>query len=197
MKEQLLKTDNQPDKPTLLLVDDDPLIAESLGFLLRKHYHVMIADSRSRAIEQLAAEGRHPDIALIDLGLPPTPHKPDEGFELVRELIAQPGDMKILVLSGQDNDVNIQHALRLGAVDFIAKPADPELLMTRLQHHLRLREIEQQNEAQSDSSIVGESASMNAILQQIEQLLTPYPIQHAGCTFIAGIPDHVIHVRFQ
>ncbi len=176
MKETLLKTELQPDKPTLLLVDDDPLIAESLGFLLRKHYQVIVADSRSKALELLSAAEPSPDIALIDLGLPPTPHKPDEGFELVRELVAQPGDMKILVLSGQDNDVNIQHALRLGAVDFIAKPAEPELLVARLQHHLRLREIEQQNAAQSDSLIIGESASVSAILQQIEQFAdSPFP----------------------
>lgn len=181
MKEQLLKTEIQPDKPTLLLVDDDPLIAESLGFLLRKTYQVMVADSRSKAFELLSTVGRHPDIALIDLGLPPTPHKPDEGFELVRELIAQPGDMKILVLSGQDNDVNIQHALRLGAVDFIAKPADPELLLTRLQHHLRLREIEQQKGEWSDSLIIGESASVGAILQQIEQFAdSPFPVLIQG-----------------
>ena len=181
MKEQLLKTDIQPDKPTLLLVDDDPLIAESLGFLLRKTYQVIVADSRSKAFELLSSEDRHPDIALIDLGLPPTPHKPDEGFELVRELIAQPGDMKILVLSGQDNDVNIQHALRLGAVDFIAKPADPELLLTRLQHHLRLREIEQQKGEQSDSLIVGESASVSVMLQQIEQFAdSPFPVLIQG-----------------
>ena len=181
MKEQLLKTELQPDKPTLLLVDDDPLIAESLGFLLRKYFQVMVADSRSKAFELLSTVDSHPDIALIDLGLPPTPHKPDEGFELVRELIAQPGDMKILVLSGQDNDVNIQHALRLGAVDFIAKPADPELLLTRLQHHLRLREIEQQKEERSDSLIIGESASVSAILQQIEQFAdSPFPVLIQG-----------------
>jgi DNA-binding NtrC family response regulator len=181
MKEQLLKTDIQPDKPVLLLVDDDPLIAESLGFLLRKHYEVIIADSRIKAIESLASKQQQPDIALIDLGLPPTPHKPDEGFDLVRELIAQPGDMKILVLSGQDNDVNIQHALRLGAVDFIAKPADPELLLTRLQHHLRLREIEQQREEQSETQVIGESAPVKAILQQIEQFAdSPFPVLIQG-----------------
>lgn len=181
MKEQLLNTDIQPDKPVLLLVDDDPLIVESLGFLLRKHYQVIIADSRSKATALLAAQKHQPDIALIDLGLPPTPHKPDEGFDLVRELIAQPGDMKILVLSGQDNDVNIQHALRLGAVDFIAKPAEPELLLTRLQHHLRLREIERQREAFSENLIIGESAPIKAILQQIEQFAdSPFPVLIQG-----------------
>ena len=61
----------------------------------------------------------------------------------------------MLVLSGQDNDVNIQHALTIGAVDFIAKPADPELLLTRLRHHQRLNEIDQQREQENPISIIG------------------------------------------
>ena len=166
---------------TLLLVDDDPLIVESLGFLLRKHYQVVIADSRAKATKLLAAMDDRPAIALIDLGLPPYPHKPDEGFALVRELLAQSGDMKILVLSGQDEDVNIQHALTLGAVDFIAKPADPQLLLTRLQHHLRLREIEQQRAIQKDHSMVGESACIEVIRQQIQQFAdSPFPVLIQG-----------------
>lgn len=178
MKDQAVQKDSSADKqPLLLLVDDDPLIAESLGLLLRKKYRTIIADSRSEAVKLLAEKNQRPEIALIDLGLPPNPHKPDEGFELIRELLSQPGDMKILVLSGQDNDVNIQHALTLGAVDFIAKPADPELLITRLQHHLRLQQIERQREASSENLIIGESAPMQTILQQIEQFSdSPFPV---------------------
>ncbi|MCK4704049.1 MAG: sigma-54-dependent Fis family transcriptional regulator, partial [Gammaproteobacteria bacterium] len=168
-------------KTTILLVDDDPLIVESLGFLLGKHYQVVVSDSRAKAIKLLAGMDEHPAIALIDLGLPPYPHKPDEGFALVRELLAQSGDMKILVLSGQDEDVNIQHALTLGAVDFIAKPADPQLLLTRIQHHLRLREVEQQRAIQKDHSMIGESACIEVIRQQIQQFAdSPFPVLIQG-----------------
>lgn len=171
----------QEQQATILLVDDDPLIVESLGFLLRKHYQVVIADSRAKATKLLAAMDDRPAIALIDLGLPPYPHKPDEGFALVRELLAQSGDMKILVLSGQDEDVNMQHALTLGAVDFIAKPADPQLLLTRIQHHLRLREVEQQRAIQKDHSMIGESACIEVIRQQIQQFAdSPFPVLIQG-----------------
>lgn len=170
MNEKQLKTEPHSDRmATLLLVDDDPLILESLGFLLRKHYKIIAADSRSKVAGLLAEVEQQPDIALIDLGLPPFPHKPDEGFGLIRELIAQSGDMKIMVLSGQDNDVNIQHALTLGAVDFIAKPADPDLLLARLEHHLRLQQVERQRDNHSDNVIIGDSASIGAVLQQIVQ----------------------------
>jgi len=172
---------DQKQRAVVLLVDDDPLIIASLGFLLRKHYQVIVADSRSKAIELLAEAEAQPAIALIDLGLPPYPHKPDEGFGLIRELLAQSGSMKILVLSGQDEDVNIQHALTLGAVDFIAKPADPQLLLTRLDHHLRLQEVEQLRAVQKDHSIIGQSASIEVVKQQIQQFAdSPFPLLIQG-----------------
>lgn len=178
MKQQTSTKDSSIFRqPVLLLVDDDPLIAESLGLLLRKSYKIIMADSRSKAIEVLSQSDPKPQMALVDLGLPPFPHKPDEGFELIRELLLQFRNIKILVLSGQDNDVNIQHALTLGAVDFIAKPADPDLLLTRLQHHLRLQEIEQQRDAQSENLIIGESTPMETIRQQIDQFAdSPFPV---------------------
>ena len=136
----------------LLLVDDDPLIIEGLGFLLRKHYNLITAESRHQAMQNINQAQDLPSLALIDLGLPPYPHKPDEGFSLIRELLSLQPNMKVLVLSGQDNDVNIQHALTIGAVDFIAKPAEPDLLLARLQHHQRLHEIDQQRDEQKTVS---------------------------------------------
>ena len=147
--EQLNSTpDNNPQNAEtgLLLVDDDPLILEGLGFILRKQHKLITADSRHQAMEKIHQADDIPGLALIDLGLPPYPHKPDEGFALIRELLSLHPNIKILVLSGQDNDVNIQHALTIGAVDFIAKPAQPDLLLARLQHHQRLHEIDQKRD---------------------------------------------------
>lgn len=165
----------------LLLVDDDPLILEGLGFILRKKYKLITADSRQQALEKIKQSGELPGIALIDLGLPPFPHKPDEGFELIRELLSLQPNMKVLVLSGQDNDVNIQHALTIGAVDFIAKPADPELLLARLQHHQRLNEIDQQREQEKTVTIIGDSVAMQMVDGQITQFAdSPFPVLIEG-----------------
>ena len=179
MPEHAMKA-NTEQLSTLLLVDDDPLIAESLEFILSQHFHVVTADSRAAA-GAMIAESCQTNIALVDLGLPPFPHKPDEGFELIRELIARNPHIKILVLSGQDEDVNIQHALTLGAVDFIAKPADPDLLLSRLQHHQRLLEIEVRREVQTDTGIVGDSLPIQAIKNQIQQFaVSPFPVLIEG-----------------
>ena len=165
----------------LLLVDDDPLIIEGLGFVLRKQYDLITADSRPQAIEKINQSDALPSLALIDLGLPPYPHKPDEGFALIRELLSLQPNMKVLVLSGQDNDVNIQHALTIGAVDFIAKPAQPDLLMSRLLHHQRLHEIDQQRDSQKSVSIIGDSVAMQMVNNQIEQFAdSPFPVLIEG-----------------
>ena len=148
--------------------------------MLGKHYDVMLADSRNSAREQIK-NGSVPDLALVDLGLPPYPHRPDEGFELIRELLAKNPGIRILVLSGQDNDVNIQHALTLGAVDFIAKPAEPDLLLARLQHQRRLQAIENKREVGKNSGIVGRSAPIEAIRNQIQQFAdSPFPVLIEG-----------------
>ena len=168
---------------TLLLVDDDPLILEGLGFVLRKQYKLITADSRQQAIDKISQSDELPSLALIDLGLPPYPHKPDEGFSLIRELLSRQPNMKVLVLSGQDNDVNIQHALTIGAVDFIAKPAEPDLLLARLRHQQRLHEIDQRRDAQKETSIIGDSIAMQMVNNQIAQFAdSPFPVLIEGAS---------------
>lgn len=177
-------TDTLPENTaTLLLVDDDPLILEGLGFMLRKHYKLITAESRHQAIERINQADVIPGLALIDLGLPPYPHQPDEGFALIRELLSLQPNMKALVLSGQDNDVNIQHALTIGAVDFIAKPAEPDLLLARLQHHQRLLEIDQHRDAQKTVTIIGDSIAMQVVNNQILQFAdSPFPVLIEGAS---------------
>ncbi len=173
MTKQLSRTpENMPQnkQAVLLLVDDDQLITESLGFILKKNYQVHIAETRSQAKEIIASMDQPPQLALVDLGLPPYPHQPDEGFLLIEDLLAFDSQMKILVLSGQSEEANMQHALTLGAVDFVPKPANPALLQARLQHHLMLQNVEIKHPKRiKDSAIIGDSAQMKALRQQIEQ----------------------------
>ena len=182
-QEKSVSDNTAMNETSLLLVDDDPLILEGLGFMLRKQYNVITAETRQQALEKINQVGELPSLALIDLGLPPYPHKPDEGFTLIRELLSLQPNMKVLVLSGQDNDVNIQHALTIGAVDFIAKPAEPDLLLARLQHHQRLHEIDQLRDSQKTVSIVGDSVAMQMVTTQISQFAdSPFPVLIEGAS---------------
>jgi DNA-binding NtrC family response regulator len=170
-------------KPTLLLVDDDFSIVEILKFSLRHEFDVYSAESREGARRLLQTLPRQPVIALIDLGLPPNPHQPEEGFALVSELLNFNQAMKILVLSGQDSKPNILHALTLGAVDFIPKPCDTPLLLARLKHQLIIYEAEQEKpqNQETDCGIIGESLPMLSLKSQTQQFAdSPFPVLIMG-----------------
>lgn len=171
------------EKPGLLLVDDDPLITESLSLLLQDDFLVYTAESRREVIELTHNLESIPPLALVDLGLPPLPHHPDEGFELINELLALNPNIKILVLSGQGEKTNIQHALTLGAVDFIPKPCDIPLLKTRLSHQIMILEAEQEQGGGelSGENLLGESDEIRTLHLSIRQFAeTPFPVLIQG-----------------
>jgi len=183
----MAKASAQPDTKAaqhgLILIDDDPLIGESLAFVLRDDFDVHLVTSRSEAKRLLVKMDNMPALALVDLGLPPEPHRPDEGFALIKELLMVNPVMKILVLSGQSEKHNVQHALSLGAADFIAKPCDPQLLKARLDHHLMIMEAERQRPEETISGIelLGESPAMDALRVEIARFAdTPFPVLIQG-----------------
>ena len=130
------------EKPSLLIVDDDPLITDTLSFALGRDFDVLTSDSRAHAISLLRQLDHPPQVALVDLGLPPMPHRPDEGFNLIQDLLAHSPAMKILVLSGQNDASNARHARALGATEFVAKPCDADNLKKVLLHALQFRAAE-------------------------------------------------------
>lgn len=171
-------------KPKILLVDDDPIISETLGFVLQEDFDVSIAQSREEAKETIARSPTAFHLALVDLGLPPVPHTPEEGFQLVRELLANDDQMRVLVLSGQNDKSNINHAMTLGAVDFIPKPCDPALLKTRLEHQVMLLDAEEFEAASGDKQtvdLVGSSDVMKQLTTHIDQYAdSPFPVLIEG-----------------
>ena len=175
------KIDEDGQKAVLLLVDDDALIIKNLGSYLSKKYHVITAESRLDA-RNLILKGERPQIALVDLGLPPAPHQAVEGFALIEDLLCLDPEMKILVLPGHSEAVDIRHALTLGAVDFIPENADQALLESRLEHHLMLQDIEKKDVVSYvESPIIGESNEIKILRDKIKQLgETVYPVLIEG-----------------
>jgi DNA-binding NarL/FixJ family response regulator len=65
-------------------------------------------------------EATHPDVLLLDLGLPRK-----SGFDCLRELRERAPQVKVIVLSGSDDPASIDQALELGAICFIGKRVEP------------------------------------------------------------------------
>lgn len=165
------------DKPSLLLVDDDTLITDTLAFALGKQFDVMVSDSRRHAISLLRQLDQAPQLALVDLGLPPSPHRPDEGFALIGDLLAHAPGMKIVVLSGQNDAANARHARALGAAEFVSKPCDPQDIKALLLRSLEVRAAEISGEdAPEADPLVGNSPALRKLKSQVSQYAdSPYP----------------------
>lgn len=110
-------------KTTILLVEDDPTLAELMaGALQVRGYHTLHAEQRVLALSLL---NEHPGIAvvLLDLGLPPHQHDMSEGLALLVAIAISGHPAKVIVLTGQDQEAAALQAIRGGAFDFLSKPA--------------------------------------------------------------------------
>ncbi len=154
-------------KPRLLLVDDDPLITESLAFVLAPDFDLTSAADRASAVEALRAMPGPPDLALIDLGLPPAPHLPNEGFKLIGDLLAHAPEVRIVVLTGQNEESNARRARALGAADLVPKPCEPDELRALLGRVLRARELAPAG-AEEGRTLIGESPAMRKLRSQVD-----------------------------
>ncbi|MDZ4255926.1 MAG: sigma-54 dependent transcriptional regulator [Sulfuritalea sp.] len=164
-------------KTELLIVDDDPLIADALGYFLGRDYLVSTASTRAEAVALLRSRKYAPALALIDLGLPPTPHQPDEGFALIADILAHAPDTRIVVLSGQSDELNARHARALGATEFVGKPADPEYLRKLIHRVLSFRDTS----TEVDDGLIGESAPLQKLRAQLRQFAhSPFPVLIEG-----------------
>ncbi|KAA3652055.1 MAG: sigma-54-dependent Fis family transcriptional regulator [Proteobacteria bacterium] len=169
-----------PQRPALLIVDDDELIVETLGALLEADFTILSAPTRRQAIDLVRTLPAPPPLALVDLGLPPVPHRADEGFALIGDLLAHAPQMQIIVLSGQSEEGNARHARTLGALEFVAKPADPADLRKILHDALDAGRAGPGARA-TDGGLIGVSPAMLTVLDRIQQFAdAPFPILIEG-----------------
>ncbi|WP_313950806.1 sigma-54 dependent transcriptional regulator [Accumulibacter sp.] len=172
-----------PDKPLLLIVDDDALICDTLSYSMSPLFEVVTSHARPHCLQLLRQLRRAPELALVDLGLPPLPHRPDEGFALISDLLKFAPGIRIVVLSGQSEDGNARRARTLGAADFVAKPCDPGDLQEVLKRALAFRALDEQRDhhGQDPSPLIGNSPAMQKLRVQLRQYADlPFPVLIEG-----------------
>ena len=80
-------------KPALLIVDDDEDIRTQLKWALCGDYTIFLAEDRASALEHLRIQ--RPAVVLLDLGLPPHPATPDEGFAILAQILGYESRAKV------------------------------------------------------------------------------------------------------
>jgi two-component system nitrogen regulation response regulator GlnG len=167
-------------KPTLLLVDDDAIIADILEYVLSEEYKIERACDRPSSFDLIDSMDDSPTLALVDLGLPPNTHRPDEGLAVIRKISQMHPSTRVLVLSGQDNKKHVFQAKEDGAVDFISKPCDIAEIKVRLRKQI-IAGGGNASEHGDIEGIVGSSEEIELLRMQIRQIAdSPYPVLIEG-----------------
>lgn len=127
---------------TLLIVEDDLALQKQIKWSLDRFDSVTASD-RESALLQL--HKHTPAVVTMDLGLPPDAGSVSEGFKLLEQILALDPDIKVIVLTGQNDQANALRAVAMGAYDFFAKPFEPELLSLTIERAFRLFELQSEN----------------------------------------------------
>ncbi len=173
---------NSEKKPTLLLVDDDAIIADSLEYVLSEEYEVERASDRPSSFALIDNMTDSPTLALVDLGLPPNTHRPDEGLAVIRKISQMHPSTRVLVLSGQDNKQHVFQAKEDGAVDFISKPCDIAEIKVRLKKQIIAGGGDDSGHGEIEG-IIGSSEAIELLRMQIRQIAdSPYPVLIEGAS---------------
>jgi DNA-binding response OmpR family regulator len=115
---------------TVLVVEDEQKLRELVrSYLERAGFAVLSTGSGAEAIS--LANSAHPDLVILDLGLPDVP-----GESVARE-IRVAGSMPILMLTARSSEEDRIGGLELGADDYVTKPFSPRELVLRVQAILR------------------------------------------------------------
>jgi DNA-binding NtrC family response regulator len=123
---------------TILVADDEPDIRELFQDLLEPSgAQVRLANSGAEALEVLEANSI--DLAILDVRMP----DPD-GLTLLKQLREQGNDLPVIIVTAQESSTITIEAMQHGAYDYIAKPFDPDSMLTMVERALEYRRRTQQ-----------------------------------------------------
>jgi DNA-binding NarL/FixJ family response regulator len=116
----------------IYIVDDHPLMRKGLAMTIEKEMGFEVcgqADSAEKALGEIIE--KRPDAAVVDISLPGM-----NGIELVKNILHQFHDLKILIVSRHDEELYAERALRAGAKGYLMKLEAAETLITALRQIL-------------------------------------------------------------
>lgn len=117
-----------------LVVDDDRVLADLVGFTLRREgFEVILAGDGAGALQRWQEE--HPDIVILDVNLPKA-SPPLDGYGVLRR-IREEDDTPVIMLTVRAEEDDVVQGLQLGADDYIQKPFSPRQLTARVHAVLR------------------------------------------------------------
>lgn len=119
----------------ILVVEDDPSALRLVGYTLEQEgYQVITASDGLEGVRK--ARDEHPDLIILDIMLPGL-----DGYEVCQQLRKEPETAKlpILILSAKAREIDKDTGLKIGADDYLTKPADPSTIVAKVKALLASR----------------------------------------------------------
>ncbi|MFO7816840.1 MAG: PP2C family protein-serine/threonine phosphatase [Thermodesulfobacteriota bacterium] len=170
--------DNFISPPRILIVDDMAQNVAILGRLLKKDYEVLVATSGKEAL--LLARGEvPPDLILLDIMMPEM-----DGYEVCKRLKEDPEtvDIPVIFVTAKTSMDDEAYGLKLGAVDYIAKPYQVPIIRARVNNQIELLRARRTAEI-AHSKLSRELESMN----ELQKRILPTREFKSGSLFAQGI----------
>ena len=117
----------------ILIVDDMPVNLEFAVGMLKNEFKIAAAKSGMKALAYL--ENNRPDLILLDINMPEM-----DGFETMEKIKSNPktASIPVIFLTADRNPKMELQGFKMGAVDFIAKPFEPEIMLSRIKTQIEL-----------------------------------------------------------
>jgi putative two-component system response regulator len=121
-------TNEEPSAITILVVDDEAPIRQTVGFYLEDNdYNVLGAENGRVALEIF--QQKKPDLVLVDLRMPEM-----DGLDVLSQITKQSPDTPVIVISGTGIIADVVEALHLGAWDYLVKPIEDMSVLLHAVH---------------------------------------------------------------
>ncbi len=176
--------DNNSEKGRLLIVEDNPTNLSLLFQYLNKFgFKVFVATDGITALEQI--DLTQPDLILLDIMMPGI-----DGFEACRRLKANSltQNIPVIFLTALSDTVDKVQGFQLGAVDYITKPIQPEEVLSRIQTHLTIRNLQRQLQEKNQ-----ELLQINQNLEQLVNAKTKQLINQEKTALIGRLTQGIVH----
>ncbi|WRS28070.1 HD domain-containing phosphohydrolase [Oscillospiraceae bacterium MB08-C2-2] len=153
---------------SILVIDDIEINRIILKEILSRDYDILEADGGLSAVEILFNTPRLPQAILLDIMMPGM-----DGFEVLSLLKSNPITEKIPVLfiTAADAETNESKGLKAGAVDYISKPFNPDVVKARVDIHVKLFHYQNDLEAMVETKTKALTETHESILETLATII--------------------------
>ncbi len=161
---------------TVLVVDDDDGLRKQIHWAFKDCYRLTQAANRTQM--HYVLQENHVDLVLLDLHLPPRQNTPEEGIRALEEIKNVNPEIRVIVITGDEEEETSLRAINNGACDYFSKPLILEEMKVIVDRALYIQSLEQKNQQRlkkfirkhSFAQMIGKSKKMIQLFEMIERI---------------------------